>query len=76
MAKGERLNQNLFITKGIALKDKSKVKVEELKILKRKIQGLEDKNGEENETVDIMLVMINKYSCRFICLQHKPYRTL
>ena len=76
MAKGERLNQNLFITKGIALKDKSKVKVEELKTLKRKIQGLEDKNGEENETVDIMLVMINKYSCRFICLQHKPYRTL
>ena len=76
MAKGERLNQNLFITKGIALKDKSKVKVEELKTLKRKIQGLEDKNGEENETVDIMLLMINKYSCRFICLQHKPYRTL
>ena len=35
--KGERLNQDLLITEGVALKDKSKEKAEELKILQRKI---------------------------------------
>ena len=42
VSKGERLNQNLLITKGIAVKDKSKEKAEEMKILKRKIQELEE----------------------------------
>ena len=40
--KGKRLNQNLLITEGIALKEKGKEKAEELKILKRKIQELEE----------------------------------
>ena len=39
---GGSFNQNLLITEGIALKYKSKEKVEELKILKRKIQELEE----------------------------------
>ena len=45
--KGERLNQNVLITEGIALKDKSKEKAEGLKILKRKIQELEDEKAKK-----------------------------
>ena len=40
--KGDRLNQNLLINEGIALKDKSKERAEELMILKRKIQELQE----------------------------------
>ena len=47
LRKGERLNQNLLITEGIALKDKSKEKAEELKILKRKIQELEEEKAKK-----------------------------
>lgn len=49
--KGERLNQNLLITEGIALKDKSKQKAEELKILKRKIQELEEEKAKKMKLV-------------------------
>ena len=45
--KGEILNQNLLITEGIALKDKSKQKAEELKILKRKIQELKEEKAKK-----------------------------
>ena len=45
--KGEILNQNLLITEGIALKDKSKEKAEELKILKRKIQELKEEKAKK-----------------------------
>ena len=45
--KGERLNQNLLITEGIALKDKSKEKAEELKILKKKFQELEEEKAKK-----------------------------
>ena len=45
--KGERLNQNLLITEGIALRDKSKEKAEELKILERKIQELEEEKAKK-----------------------------
>ena len=45
--KGESLNQNLLITEGIALKDKSKEKAEELKIRKRKIQELEEEKSKK-----------------------------
>ena len=45
--KGEKLNQNLLITEGIALKDKSKEKAEELKILKRKVQELEKEKAKK-----------------------------
>ena len=44
---GEILNQNLLITEGIALKDKSKQKAEELKILKRKIQELKEEKAKK-----------------------------
>ena len=44
---GEILNQNLLITQGIALKDKSKQKAEELKILKRKIQELKEEKAKK-----------------------------
>ena len=46
-SKGERLNQNLLITESIALKDKSKEKAEELKILKRKTQELEEEKAKK-----------------------------
>ena len=45
--KGEILNQNLLITEGIALKDKSKEKAEELNILKRKIQELKAEKAKK-----------------------------
>ena len=45
--KGEILNQNLLITEGIALKDKSKEKAEELNILKRKIQELKEEKAKK-----------------------------
>ena len=44
---GEILNQNLLITEGIALKDKSKEKAEELNILKRKIQELKEEKAKK-----------------------------
>ena len=45
--KGKILNQNLLITEGIALKDKSKEKAEELNILKRKIQELKEEKAKK-----------------------------
>ena len=45
--KGERLNENLLITEGVVLKDKNKEKAEELKILERKIQELEEEKAKK-----------------------------
>ena len=45
--KGEILNENLLITEGVVLKDKNKEKAEELKILKRKIQELEEEKAKK-----------------------------
>ena len=49
MSKGDRLNQNLLITEGTALKVKSKEKAEELKILKRKIHQVEEEKAKETK---------------------------
>ena len=70
--KGERLNQDLLITEGVALKDKSKEKAEELKILQRKIQELEEEKVKKMK-LDIVLLIINQYSSRYICLRYIPY---
>ena len=45
-----------------------KGKAEELKILKRNIQELEEEKAKENENIYIVLLIINQYSSRFICL--------
>ena len=73
VSKGDRLNQNLLITEGRALKVKSKEKAEELKILKRKIQKVEEEKAKKNKTINIVLLIINQYSFRFISLRYKPY---
>ena len=73
VSKGDRLNQNLLITEGTALKVKSKEKAEELKILKRKIQKVEEEKAKKNKTINIVLLIINQYSFRFISLPYKPY---
>ena len=73
VSKGDRLNQNLLITEGTALKVKSKEKAEELKILKRKIQKVEEEKAKKNKTTNIVLLIINQYSFRFISLRYKPY---
>ena len=76
VSKGDRLNQNLLITEGTALKVKSKEKAEELKILKRKIQKVEEEKAKKNKTINIVLLIINQYSFRFTSLRYKPYWTL
>ena len=49
VSKGDRLNQNLLITEGTALKVKSKEKAEELKILKRKIHQVEEEKAKKTK---------------------------